>query len=83
MVNIDLEVIKLQNTYAIYKNVRDASWQVLIKFEVRELPIDAIKIASIADIVTLKNSEINELDKKESGISYFYEGQWYIIVNLL
>jgi len=69
----------LQNAYASYKNVRDASWQVLIKFKVKELPVDTIKIASETNIVTLKNSEVNEMDENESGISYFYNGKWYII----
>ena len=60
----------MKNTYASYKKVRNASWQILIDFKVKALPVTITKITSEENIVLLKNSEINELDGNESAISY-------------
>lgn len=65
--------------YGKYKNVRDAAWRVLIDFNMCNLPIKVSKIASMANIKIVKNSESNTLNKKQSGLSIIVSNQWYII----
>ena len=67
------------DSYANYKNVRNASWKVIIDFKVNKLPVNIARILIESNIKIIKNSHSNKLKNGESGISYFYEGQWYII----
>lgn len=66
--------------YGAYKNVRNAAWQCLIDFEIKELPVNLMSISKKADIKILKNSSVNELEPGESGASLLEEShQWYIV----
>ena len=65
--------------YGIYKQVRDASWNCLIDFKIKKLPVDVLQIARNAQIKVIKNKEVNELALNEFGVSIFDGKVWYII----
>lgn len=65
--------------YGIYKNARDAAWQCLIDYKITSLPVNVLNIAKSAGIKTAKNSTVNLLLPNESGASFIYNGQWYMI----
>lgn len=64
--------------YGKYKYVRNASWQAIIDFNIRELPVGLIGIAKQADILIVKNSIAKRLKSNERGIS-IYDGKWIIV----
>lgn len=69
----------MNDVYGIYKIARNASWQALIDFKVKELPVSVIDIAKKANITVVKNSIVNELNHGESGISIFNKNNWFIV----
>lgn len=64
--------------YGKYKNVRNASWQAIIDYNISELPVGLIGIAKQADVLIVKNSLAQRLKSNERGIS-IYDGQWIIV----
>ena len=67
--------------YAIYKNIRNSSWQCLLDFELTSLPIDILKITRSAGIKVIRNSMVDDLLPGENGKAYFDGEQWIIIYN--
>ncbi len=65
--------------YGKYKRLRDASWQCLIDFDIRELPVKLGLIAKKAGIKIIKNADADLLKEKESGASFCVDGKWYIV----
>ena len=65
--------------YGIYKDVRNAAWQCLIDYNITALPVDLLKIANMAGIKVLKNSEVGELSGGESGICLLDGNTWYLV----
>ena len=55
--------------YGVYKNARNAAWQCLIDYNVTELPVKPSRIARVAGIKVIKNSDVHELEPHESGSS--------------
>ena len=67
-------------TYGTYRNIRDLSWDCLLKHNIHSLPIDILKIANGEDNVrVIKNSSVDILTEKEDARSYFDGTVWYII----
>lgn len=67
------------NAYGAYKNVRDAAWQVLIDYNIRSIPVDVVRIACASGVSIVKNSEVNELQGGEVGVSILDANKWYIV----
>lgn len=67
--------------YGIYKNARNASWQCLIDYNIKELPINVKSIAQQANIKILNNSNVNILNPSENGASILKNDKWYIIID--
>ena len=67
--------------YGSYKNARNAAWQCLLDFDIRELPVKPSTIAKQLGIKIIKNSSINELSEGESGATYLINSKWYIVYN--
>lgn len=67
------------NIYGLYQNVRNASWQCLLDYNIKELPVNLLHITRESGIKTIKNSLVNELAPSESGISVRDGSQWFII----
>ena len=65
--------------YAIYKNIRHSSWQCLIDFNVRSLPVDVLQIARTTGIKVIRNSSVHVLQAGENGKSFFDGSNWIII----
>ena len=65
--------------YGVYTSCRDAAWRCLIDFNVRCLPVKLITAARLADIRVIRDSNVNELRRGESGASIFFDGRWSII----
>ena len=65
--------------YGRYKDIRNATWQVLIDFDITSIPVSVTAIARAADISIVKNSEVNELKSNEVGVSISNRGEWYIV----
>lgn len=65
--------------YGRYKDIRNATWQVLIDFNITSIPVSVTAIARAADILVVKNSEVNELKSNEAGVSISNRGEWYIV----
>lgn len=67
--------------YAIYKNVRNASWKVLIYCHVHKIPIDVISICNMYNVKVIDNTSVKLLKSGESGRIFRVNGKIYIIVN--
>jgi len=65
--------------YGNYKNVRDAAWQCILDHNIMSLPVDLLKVAAMAGIKVLKNSEVCLLSGSESGVTIFDGKSWYLI----
>ena len=55
--------------YGKYKYVRNASWQILLDYNVRQLPVKITDIAKQADIKVVKNSDCHLLKDNQIGLS--------------
>lgn len=69
----------MSENYGKYKNARNASWQVLIDYNINSLPIKVSYIAKQANIMILKNSKYKMLNKNQIGLSFKQNNKWYII----
>lgn len=69
----------MKNIYGLYKQSRNASWQLLIDSNIRSLPVSVTAISKSANIHIIKNSTVNELQNGESGVSIIRNDKWYII----
>lgn len=69
----------LQGAYGAYRNVRDASWRVLVDYRVTSLPVPIISICNESGVQIIKNSDINELSSGEAAVSLLVDDKWYII----
>lgn len=67
--------------YGVYKTVRNASWQCLIDYKIKELPINLKNIAQNANIKIINNSDVNILIPSESGAAILRNNKWYIIID--
>lgn len=65
--------------YGKYKNIRNASWQCIIDYNITKLPISLVSIANKSNIRIVKNSVVNLLRATEHGISV-YDGEKWLIV---
>lgn len=65
--------------YGKYKYVRNASWQILLDYNVRQLPVKITDIARQADIKVVKNSDCHLLKDNQIGLSILIDSKWYII----
>lgn len=67
--------------YGKYKNVRNATWQVLIDYNINKLPVKVTNIVKQANIKLLNNSDCNFLKGNQLGVSIHLKNEWYIIVD--
>lgn len=67
------------NSYGLYKDARNAAWQVLLDYDIRTLPVDVVGIAAAEDIAVINNKDVGELKPDEDGASLYSDGKWYII----
>ena len=51
----------MNNSYGLYRNVRNASWKFLIDFNICELPIDVFKICEQLNIQIKSYEELSEI----------------------
>lgn len=65
--------------YGAYKNSRNASWQCLIDNKISELPVSLTTIARNSSVKVIKNSDANELQPDESGISLLIGTEYFIV----
>jgi Zn-dependent peptidase ImmA (M78 family) len=65
--------------YGKYKNIRNAVWQVIIDYNITELPVSVNQLSKQLDIKIIKNSDIHELKQGERGITMEIDGKWYIV----
>lgn len=70
---------KTLNTYKKYKTARNASWQVLLDYDIKELPINLVELIQKLNIDLVKNSDAQILLTNESGKSIFAKNKWFII----
>lgn len=70
--------MELRN-YGRYKNIRNASWQALIDFNISQLPVTLSAVAAQADIKIVPNSDCQILDNNQIGLSICSNNKWYII----
>lgn len=70
--------------YGKYKELRNATWQLLLDLQISQLPISVNDIAQKLNIKIIKNSLVpNEykLKPNEYGCTIFMSNKWYIIYN--
>ena len=65
--------------YGKYKNIRNASWQCIIDYNITKLPISLVSIANKSNIQIVKNSVVNLLRATERGISVHDGDKWLIV----
>lgn len=68
--------------YGKYKNARNASWQCLLDYDIKELPVKVTEIIKRSENIKLfKNSDVNILQNGESGLTIAENGNFHIIYN--
>lgn len=67
------------NSYAYYKNARNAAWQCLLDNHIDRLPVSLSKIAQEKGIKLIRNSDIGILPPENSGVSVFDGEQWFVV----
>lgn len=68
--------------YGKYKNARNASWQCILDYNVRELPVRLTKIIEKSDNIKLiKNSQVDFLHHGVSGMTILNSDTFNIIYN--
>ncbi len=65
--------------YGRYKNIRNASWQALIDFNISKLPVALSNVAAQANVKIVPNSICHILNNNQIGLSICSKGKWYII----
>lgn len=66
-------------SYKTYADIRDLSWEYLIKYEICSLPVDIMRIANGENFHVVKNSYADALRPGETARSYFDGNIWHII----
>lgn len=67
--------------YGKYKNVRNATWQILLDYNVKKLPVRVTEIAKKSGIKIVKNSDCNILTDEQIGMSILVNSKWYIVID--
>ena len=67
--------------YGRYKDLRNATWQVIIDFNINSLPVVLSDITDKLGIKILNNSDVNHLKEGERGVTLRFGDDWYIVVN--
>lgn len=65
--------------YGNYQKARNASWQMLIDFNISSLPVNIKAIADNSKINIIKNSDVGELSENEVAVSFTIKDKWYIV----
>lgn len=66
--------------YGKYKNARNASWQCILDYKINKLPVIVTNIITQSDNIKLyKNSQLNILKEKDSGMTIFKNKTFNII----
>ena len=82
-----MTVQKMNNSYGLYRNVRNASWKFLIDFNICELPIDVFKICEQLNIQIKSYEELPEIISiigqqgrtvDEEGFCMLFDKNWFI-----
>ena len=77
----------MNNSYGLYRNVRNASWKFLIDFNICELPIDVFKICEQLNIQIKSYEELPEIISiigqqgrtvDEEGFCMLFDKNWFI-----
>lgn len=69
----------LTNIYGKYSTIRNASWQVLLDYNINSLPVSLTPICKSSGIKLLKDSDAKILNVGEYGVSIKQGNTWYII----
>lgn len=70
----------LNNNYGKYKEVRDATWQILIEYNVKTLPINPVTLANIMGIKVYQNKDVHILEENQLAISMLTDkNEWFIV----
>lgn len=67
--------------YGKYKQSRNASWETLIEFGINTLPVIPLDICKQAGIKVYKNSDAQLLSGTQIGLSFYYNGNFRIIID--
>lgn len=67
--------------YGRYKDLRNSTWQTIIDFNIKSLPVVLSDITDKLGIKILNNSDVDELNNRERGVTLNFGDDWYIIVN--
>lgn len=68
--------------YGKYKNARNATWQCILDYDIKELPVLVTSIIEKSDNIKLiKNSQVHLLNKNESGKTIYYNNKFDVIYN--
>lgn len=67
--------------YGRYEDLRNATWQVIIDFNINSLPVALSDITDKLSVKILNNSDVNELETGEYGVTLKFNNNWYIIVD--
>lgn len=67
------------DSYGLYKQSRNATWQCLLDFKVDRLPVKVSRIAELAGIKLVANSQVLELPQNQSGKTVRNGDCWAII----
>lgn len=70
--------MELRN-YGRYKNIRNASWQALVDFNISQLPVVLTDVAKQADIKIVPDSDCHILNNNQIGLSICSNNKWYVV----
>lgn len=72
----------VKTDYGKYKEARNASWQCILDYGIKALPVTVTNIIEQTDSVRLfKNTDVNILRHGESGKTFFHDDKFEIVYN--
>lgn len=72
-------MILIISNYGKYKDARNASWNILINYNINKLPVSVTDICKIENITLAKDSIVHLLNKNEFAKTMLIDDKWYII----
>lgn len=68
-------------SYGVYQQSRNASWQFLIDNKIDRLPVQLSDICKDNGYIICKDSKVHYLKQKQLGVTFYASGKWHIIFN--
>ncbi len=66
-------------SYAKYQKARNATWRIILDYNINSLPVDIVGLLIRLDVEVLKNSDVDMLSPFQMAISMYMCNKWYVV----